>query len=148
MTNDEARAFCETWFDRLWTKLDRTVIDEMCAVDIRTYGLTGPREGRQQFEEFYQAIRLAFPNGLTFTVMHALASGDSAMVRLHAKGVAGNGRPVEFGGFAQITVQNGVMTEGWNTFDFLGMLEQCGTLAKESLASGIGIIAKGEVPYA
>lgn len=141
MTDQEAKAFCETWFDRLWTKLDATVIEEMCAEDIKTYGLAGPQVGREPFNAFYQAIKAVFPHGLRFTVEHALARDTSAMVRLHAEGTSANGKPVAFDGFAQITVVDGKMTEGWNTFDFLTMLEQCGALPTGSLGAGMAGIA-------
>ncbi len=141
MQEPEARRFFETWFERLWSRLDDTVIDAMCHEQIRVWGLDGPRLGRGQFHEFYLGIRAAFPQGLRIVVDEVMVRGSTVMIRCSAHGRAKNGSEGSCTGFAQATIHDGVMTEAWNCWDFLSLLEQCGGLEAGCLASGMGRLA-------
>ena len=141
MQHDDGRQFFTIWFDRLWRKLDATVVDEMCQEDVRVWGLDGYRDGRAQFLEFYQALLAAFPTGLDVVVDEALARDDTVMARCTARGQARNGSTASFTGFVQAKIVDGRMVEVWNCWDFMTMLEQCNALGPGTLASGFGAIA-------
>jgi hypothetical protein len=142
MHHDDGRQFFVTWFDRLWTKLDASVIEDMCVEDVCVWGLEGKRVGRAQFAAFYQALRASFPEGLAVSVDEALARDTTVMARCTARGRAKNGSDVAFAGFLQATIVNGRMTEAWNCWDFVALLEQCGPLSPGTLERGFSSIAR------
>lgn len=144
MQHDDGRQFFMTWFDRLWRKLDSTVVEDMCQEHVRVWGLDGYRDGRAQFLEFYQALLAAFPAGLDVSVDEALARDDTVMVRCTARGQARNGRPATFTGFVHAKIIDGRMTEVWNCWDFLTMLEHCNALGPGTLTSGFASIAASQ----
>lgn len=127
------REFFDVWFDRLWGKLDASVIEEMCHPDVKVHGLDGYRVGTSAFYEFYSALVGMFPKGLRITVEDAAGDDALAMVRCRVHGVGANGKPVDFIGFVQATIRDGKMSEAHNCWDFLSMLESLGQVETGAL---------------
>src|SRR5262245_56378733 len=128
-----------TWFEELWNQGKEATIDRLLAVDATVHGLPAPDDqpvrGRDGFKEFYRSFRAAFPD-IQVAVERTVTEGNfvTAHCRVTGRqlgdlpGAPASGKPVEFWGMVIVRVDNGQITEGWNSFDFLGLYQQLGLL--------------------
>jgi predicted ester cyclase len=74
---------------------------------------------------------------LNVEIVQTIVEGDRAAVVCHVTGRHGGhalggkatDKPVDFWGMSVVRVENGVIVEGWNSFDFLSMYQQIGWVA-------------------
>ena len=92
-------------------------------------------EGRDGLKKVITMYRSAFPD-LQFTIEDQIAEGDKVVTRWVGTGThqgddlgfAASGNAVHFNGMTIGRIENGKLVEGWNVFDQLGMLQQCGVV--------------------
>ena len=123
-------AVVRTWFDRVWNSLDESAIDRLMAPDGVVHGL-GPQaiQGPAQFKPFYQALQRVLGD-IRVEVERVVVQGDTCAVWCHvtARDVShpAADRRVDFHGMTMARVRDGLLVEGWNSFDFLTMYQQLG----------------------
>src|SRR5215510_7911460 len=127
------------WFDEVWNQRNTEAIDRLLAPDAILHGLadeTGKEmRGATAFKGFHSRFLNAFPD-ITVEVADTISEGDKIAARCIVRGRhqgAGLGFPatqkqLEISGMCIARVQNGVITEAWNNFDFLTLYTQLGVL--------------------
>ncbi len=127
----------QDWFENVWNRGDESAIDRMLHHEGIVHGLTAPGSepirGPEAFKPFHRRFRSAFPD-MTIDVVHEMTRGDLTVAHCRVTGthtgeglgIAATNRRVEFTGFTLVRVADGLLVEGWNCFDFLGMYQQLG----------------------
>jgi steroid delta-isomerase-like uncharacterized protein len=127
------------WFEHVWNQGSESLIDRMLAKDARMHGLPTsdgqPLVGPGGFKTMYRQMRAAIPD-IRFEVVRSVEEGN--MVAVHCRvtgthrgddlGVAATGRPIEIWGMGMARVENGVIAEAWNSFDFMTLYQSVGLL--------------------
>lgn len=131
--SEELKALAQRGFDEIWSKGNLDVADELLAPDF--VGRPGGEElqGREAAKAFITGMRAAFPD-LTLTVEDQLAEGDTVVTRWTARGthrgelmgIQPTGSQVDVAGITIQRFRDGMIVEGWTSFDRLGMLQQIG----------------------
>ena len=124
------KALVQRWFDEVWNKGREAAIDEMLAPRAVVHGV-----GPEGFKRFHTAYRTAFPD-VKVTIEDMVAEGDRVALRWRATAthtgpllnVPPTGKPVTFEGMGIVRVDKGMIVEGWNLFDQLGMFTQLGVV--------------------
>jgi steroid delta-isomerase-like uncharacterized protein len=128
------------WFEEVWNQGRTESIAKMFAADGVAHGLApdgGALKGPEAFAGFQQAFLKAFPD-LKLTVEDLIEEGDKVAVRWSTAGtlqgdglgVIPTGRSMKVTGMTIVRLRDGMLVEGWNNFDVLGMHQQVGTLAQ------------------
>ena len=125
------------WFEQVWNQGRLDAIDRLAAPDHVAHGLadvgvTVPH-GRDALKQFVQRFRSAFPD-IRIQVEHALVDGDMVVARCSVTAthtgpgieMAATGKPIAMTGMCMVRVKDGMISEGWNNFDFLGLYRQLG----------------------
>jgi limonene-1,2-epoxide hydrolase len=136
----------QRWFDGLWNAGIESTIDELAAPDMVAHGLSEqPVRGREEFHAFYRAFRSAFPT-VNVTIQQLLEDGPNVTCRMQVEVVPADGRgPFRFEGTTVTRWENGRMVEGWNYFDFLGLLTQMGAVQPNAMAMALHAVASPPV---
>jgi steroid delta-isomerase-like uncharacterized protein len=125
------------WFEDLWNRGDETTIDRYLHADGVIHGLPTPTgrsiRGPVEFKPFYQGFRAAFPD-ISIELVHVLSQGNMAVAHCRVIGThkgstlgfPATNRAIDMQGFALGRFERGLLIEGWNCFDFLGMYQQLG----------------------
>lgn len=125
------------WFEQVWNQRQPDAIDRLLSSNATVHGLAGsPIAGAAAFKPVHQTFCDSFPE-LNIEVVQSIVDGDRAAVVCHVTGRHGGdalggkatGKPVDFWGMSAVRVENGVIVEGWNCFDFLTMYQQIGWVA-------------------
>ena len=136
-----ADALIRQWFNELWNQAREDTIDRLMAPQAAIHGLPSPDgqplAGREPFKALYRQFRSAFPN-LTIQIGPVVSADGMAAAHCRAVGThlgdglgtPGTGKPVDFIGMVIIRVENGMIVEGWNCFDFLTCYQQIGLVPK------------------
>jgi hypothetical protein len=135
MTGSQAT---QRWFDRLWNGGIESTIDEMLAPEMVAHGL-GPQpvRGPDEFHAFYRTFRSAFPS-VRVTIEQLLETDDHVTCRMHVDVIAADGRgPFRFEGTTVTRWRNERLVEGWNYFDFLGLLTQMGAVPETAMGDAL-----------
>lgn len=122
-------------FDRLFSKGDRSVIEEVIAPDCTFHhpGMTTNPLGPAGLEHIADIFFTAFPD-LRASMDEMVAEGDSIAVRWTSTGthegelmgIAPTGRKVEFTGMNLFHLKDGKISEWWSSTDELGIMRQIG----------------------
>lgn len=135
--SEENKALMRRWFEEVWNRGNRSVIDELVTEETVIHGLVdgsgAPVKGLDAFRSFHEQFRGAFPD-IEITVDDLIAEGDKVVARCSVRGrhsgphlgIAATNAAVEFGGVAITRVVDGKIAEAWNYFDFLSMNKQLG----------------------
>jgi steroid delta-isomerase-like uncharacterized protein len=135
--NNARRTLAHDWFEEVWNKGRGEAIAEMLAEDGIAHGLTDAEgnelRGPAAFRTFFEDFKSAFPD-LHVEVVDTICEGDKIVARCEVRGThTGEGigmlathRPVVFTGTAIIRVENNMIVEAWNNFDFQAMYTQLG----------------------
>jgi len=127
--SERNRALAKRWFQEVWNERRDQTLDELF-----TAGAIGHTENGDQGPVEFKAARLglldAFPD-IQVEVEDTAADGDHVVVRWRARGThlgAGLGipatdRPVDFRGMTWLTFKNGVIVEGWDSWNLGRLLE-------------------------
>jgi steroid delta-isomerase-like uncharacterized protein len=134
----DAATVIRQWFEEVWNQGQEDAIDRLFPEHATMWGVGRPElasKGSGQFKEFYRQIRSAFPD--TKIVLHQVVQeGDTAFARWtvtathsgHGLGVAPTHQQLKIVGMSACRVQDGVIVEGWNLWDQIGMARQLGML--------------------
>jgi steroid delta-isomerase-like uncharacterized protein len=138
--NTEYPTIAHRWFGEVWNKQRAEAIDEMLTQDVVGHGLTDHNgtevRGVEQFKKFYHEFRAAFPD-IKVLVEDTVSEADKVVARCRVTAThAGEGmgmrptqRPVEFTGMCLMRLEDGKIAESWNSFDFLGLFTQTGSVS-------------------
>jgi steroid delta-isomerase-like uncharacterized protein len=126
------------WFEEVWNGRSAAAIDRLMSPRCVVHGLAQDGQdltGPAGFRPFQQAFLSAFPD-LRIEIEDLIEEGDRVVVRFTAAGThtgdglgfpATNAR-MRVSGMTIARVEDGVLTEGWNIFDSMGLLQQLGIL--------------------
>ncbi len=134
----DAETLIRRWFDEVWNKGMAQSIDELFPETSVMWGINRPQDrsqGPAEFKKFYHQLRSAFSN-INFALDQVVQQDDTAFARWTATMThAGEGLPVPasnakltIAGMSAIKVLDGIIVEGWNVWDQIGMARQLGTL--------------------
>jgi steroid delta-isomerase-like uncharacterized protein len=138
--SDNNKALVQRWFDEVWNSGRAEAIDEMFASEGVAHGLAAEKmHGPGGFKAFHASFRGAFPD-VRVHIDDMVAEGDQVAYRFTATGTHSGGqlgfaatnRPMNIQGMGFVRIANGMIVEGWNVLDQLGMMSQLGavTMAK------------------
>ena len=121
------------WFDEVWNKQNRAVIDELLQPDAPLHGLSGSPThvtGPGGFKQFHTAFLQAFPD-VHVTLTHVFAEDDFTTMRFtftatHTGPGFGppTGRTVNASGLGIARWKDGKIAEAWNEFDRHWLMQQ------------------------
>ena len=134
MSTEENKAVVRRFFDNAGSGAGD---DELIAEDIVYHGpaMLGEVRGREAFKQILGVFRAAFPNFET-EVKTLVAEGD-VVAAWHTHrgqhggefaGIPPSGKTVEVDGLELLRVRNGQIAEFWHMDDFLGLMQQLGTV--------------------
>jgi len=134
------KSLATRWFEEVWNQRKPKAIEEMLSPDAVVHGL-GPDESAMRGPEGFAAFHRAFLDAffdLKISVEDVIAENDKVAIRWRATGtLKGDGlglkptdRPMSVTGMSIVRVRDGMIVEGWNNFDVLGMHQQLGTLTQ------------------
>jgi predicted ester cyclase len=127
-------AIVREWFEQVWNQRRADAIDGLLSSNATVRGLAdGPIDGAAGFKPVHQLFCNSFPE-LNVEIVESIVDGDRAAVVCHVTGRHGGdalggkatGKPVDFWGMSAVRVENGVIVDAWNSFDFLTMYQQIG----------------------
>lgn len=136
---DTARDLGRRWFEEVWNQGRREAIAEFlhpgCVIHDGETDSIGP-EG---FHQFFDRIRGTFSE-MHVAVEGIIAEGDSACVRWSctakhtggALGIPPSGKTIHITGITILRVSDGKVSEAWQNWDMLGMLEQIQSVDKKA----------------
>jgi len=122
------------WFERVWNGNDLTAIAELAAPDMKAHGADGVTRTPETFPEFQRGIRAALPD-LRLEIPHCVEGGDMVAVHWVATGThtgsgpgmpAGKSSRVTVSGLTLVRMAGGKIAEGWDDYDFVGLMRQLG----------------------
>jgi predicted ester cyclase len=119
------------WFEEVWNQGRREAIAEMLAPNILLHDGGVDTEGTEPFHVFFDRMQDTFSD-IHVDVDFVLGEGDIATVRWNCKakhtglgfGIPPTGVEIHVTGISIIQVEDGLMTEAWQNWDMLGMMEQ------------------------
>lgn len=123
-----ARAF----FEEIWNQGDESAIDRYIPLDAKgndpDFG-----SGREGFKAQWRKWREAFPD-LHFEIVDLIAEGDKVLTRWvltgthqgEYLGVPATGKSIRVEGMSFDRIQDGLVAEGFDGWDALGMRQQLG----------------------
>jgi ketosteroid isomerase-like protein len=111
-------------FDEVWNRDNEAAIEELMAADSIGYGLGPTIHGARGFREFYHGFRGSF-DSVRVEIEHTIESGDEVAYRGRAFTRArGDDVTHEMVGAGFIRFRDGMVVEGYNYWDFLGLMAQ------------------------
>ena len=131
----ENKALVQRWFDEVWNKGREAAIGEMLAPHGVVHGVGPDMIGPEGFKRFHTPYRTAFPD-VNVAIDDMVAEGDRVAFRWTATAThkgrlldfPPTGKRVVFEGMGIVRVDNGLVVEGWNVLDQLGLLRQLGVV--------------------
>ncbi|MEM9068603.1 MAG: ester cyclase [Myxococcota bacterium] len=141
------REWLERFFDRVWhaedAKTSKSAVYELVSEDCHVHGLPhGKNIGREGFVQFRQLMLEAFDH-VRVQVDDVIEDGDRVFMRGTLFFSVGEREGTVLGG-CLARIENNQICEAWNQWDFLGLLEQAGTLDADTLAAGLTSLAKAK----
>ena len=130
MTEQE-RNLGNRWFEEVWNKGRRQAIGEMLAADGVLHDGELDSVGPEGFQPFFDRLNAAFSD-FHVVVEDTIVEGDKACHRWRCTcrhtgdglGMPATGKTVHVTGISIVQVKDGMVIEGWQNWDMLGMLEQ------------------------
>ena len=123
------RALAVRWFHEVWVERRTETIDELFPPGSIGHTENGD-QGPAEFKAGREGLLNAFPD-MHVEVEDTAADGDQVVVRWRARGThRGDGlgmpptnRKVDFRGMTWLTFRNGVIVEGWDSWNLGKLLE-------------------------
>jgi steroid delta-isomerase-like uncharacterized protein len=127
---NQAAILGRRWFEEVWNERREEAIDELMAPDAVGHMEGGDVLGPQGFREARAVFLNALPD-MHITVEDVLSEGDQAVVRWRVRathtgellGVAPSQRQVDLRGMSWLTIRDGKLGEGWDTWNLGGLLD-------------------------
>lgn len=131
----DAATLLRRWFEEVWNQGNEAAIDQLLAEDAMMWGVTRPdisSKGSGEFKKLYHAMRTEFPD-LKITLDQVVQEGDTAFARwnvtaTHSVEGSASKHQLKIVGMSSCRVHNGILVEGWNVWDQIGMARQLGAL--------------------
>lgn len=123
------------WYDQVWQQGNPDAIAHLFRQDATARGLMPNLALKtQDFQEFVTAM-LEVIRPPKVQILHCVEQGDllAALVRFETQTVD-RSRNITTAGSVFVRFDERTMVEAYNTMDFLGMLEQIGTVPQNTLA--------------
>jgi steroid delta-isomerase-like uncharacterized protein len=119
------------WFEEVWNKGRRDVIDEMLSPDFVVHEGELTTKGPEGFKIFFDRMRAAFSD-IHVTPHEAVSEGEYACLRWSVTmrhtgdglGMPATGKKLGTTGMSLIRFHNGRFAEAWQNWDMLGVMEQ------------------------
>lgn len=110
----------------------------MLAIGAVAHGLgDGTVKGPEEFKAFAASFREAIPDFhvdiLRMATEGSMCASHIVVTGTHAGaglGIPATGRKIRFEAMTMVRVENGQISEGWNTVDFLALYQQIGAVPK------------------
>ncbi|PYV71360.1 MAG: ester cyclase [Acidobacteria bacterium] len=125
-------------FEDVWNRKNLSAIDDLISADYVHHDANSPAasgiDGYKQFVNYYMN---AFPDA-HFTIDDAFTDGQNEVTRwtvvgTHEGELAGiprTGRRFSVTGITIARIANGKITESWNNWDALGLMQQLGVVSE------------------
>jgi predicted ester cyclase len=138
MTQSE-RELGRRWFETVWNQKNRDAIAEMFAPDAVLHEAGEDSTGPEGFYPFFDNMHAMFSD-FQVTIEDSIADGDKLCLRWSCKakhtgpgmGLEPTGIMIHVTGLSLLRVGHGMILEGWQNWDMLGMMEQIQTSGKSS----------------
>ncbi len=119
------------WFEKVWNQGRKDAIAEMLAPDGVIHDGHETAKGPEGFYAFYDRMHAAFSD-IHITIESTLAEGDDVCLRWSCTlrhsgdglGLPATGKVVKTTGISIIRLADGKLTEGWQNWDMLGLMQQ------------------------
>jgi steroid delta-isomerase-like uncharacterized protein len=126
-------------FEDVWNRKNLSAVDELMSADYVHHDPSSPAVpiGVDGYKQFVNSYMSAFPDA-HFTIDDAFTDGQSEVTRwtvvgTHEGELAGiprTGRRFSVTGISIARVANGKITESWNSWDALGLMQQLGVVSE------------------
>src|SRR5262249_39964137 len=140
----DAASLMRRWFQEVWNEGKENTIDEMFPRNSVMWGVSRPdasSRGPEEFRAFFHAMRNVFTDmhiELDDVVQQGdLADGRFSVTAKHSGegfGIAGTGKTIKLVGMCALRAANGVIVEGWNVWDQVGLLRELGMMSPQGAA--------------
>ena len=140
----DAAALMRRWFQEVWNEGREETIDEMFPRNSVMWGVSRPdasSRGPEEFRAFHQAMRKTFSE-MHIELADVVQENDTAYARFSVSakhsgdgfGIAATGKTITLVGMCCLKAANGVIAEGWNVWDQVGLARELGMLGPQALA--------------
>jgi predicted ester cyclase len=132
--SEENKELMQRWFEQVWNQKSEAAIDAMFPPDGKSYGFPDPESvllGPEDFKTIHRNFCGAFPD-LKVTVDDVIAEGDRVAVRWSVTithlgdhlGFAATGKKARLLGASIVRIKDGLIVEGWNYMELLGLIQE------------------------
>ena len=119
------------WFEFVWNQGRREAIAEMLSPNALIHDSGIDTQGPDGFYAFFDRIRVAFSE-VHVSIEDSIVEADRICVRWlftakhsgNGMGIDPTGKSVRITGISILRVANGMLVEGWQNWDMLGLLHQ------------------------
>jgi steroid delta-isomerase-like uncharacterized protein len=142
MTTENNKAIARLLTEEVFNRGNLAVADKIIAPDFVHHDPNTKefRSGPEGFKRFWAGYRAAFPD-LHITIEQQIAEGDLVVDRwtgtgthqAELMGIAATGMQVTLSGISIHRIVGGKITETWNNYDALSLLEQLGFVRTHTL---------------
>ena len=142
MTTENNKAIARLLTEEVFNRGNLAVADKIIAPDFVHHDPNTKefRSGPEGFKRFWGGYRAAFPD-LHITIEQQIAEGDLVVDRwtgtgthqAELMGIAATGKKVTLSGISIHRIVGGKITETWNNYDALSLLEQLGFVRTHTL---------------
>ncbi|HEY0161534.1 MAG TPA: ester cyclase [Edaphobacter sp.] len=127
--------FLEHWVEEVWNKGRAEAIDLLVLPNVIHHGLLHPDgtpvENHTAFRAFHKQFRASFSD-LYIKVEQTITEGNLTVARCTVTathtgdglGYPATGRPVRITGIIIARIEDGLLAEAWNQFDFASLIQQ------------------------
>lgn len=121
------------WFEEVWNQGRRETIDEMVGPDCIIHDGRAQTKGPAAFKLFFEGLQAEFAD-IHVDTHEVVAAGDLSCARWSSTmRHRASGKDVRVTGMSMVRFEGGRITEGWQNWDKLGMMEQLGMAPAASL---------------
>ena len=125
----DVKTIARRWFEEAWNERRDDSVDELMSAEAYGHVEGGVVHGPDEFRKMRGTFLAALPD-VRIEVEDVIAEGDRAAVRWRAKGTHGgdgfgfaaSNRTVDISGTTWLTIRDGRIVEGWDTWNLGGLL--------------------------
>lgn len=134
--HEDVKGVARRWFEEAWNARRDDAVEELMSVDSIGHVEGGEVRGREAFRRNRELLLSALPD-VRIEVEDVIAEADRAAVRWRAVGTHGGDgfgfraskAPVDVRGTTWLTIRDGQIVEGWDTWNLGGLLDSLRTAA-------------------
>jgi steroid delta-isomerase-like uncharacterized protein len=127
----DQKAMVVRWFEEVWNKGRREVIDEMFPPEFVLHDGGTVSKGPDAFKPFYDRMRMSFSD-IKVTPDEAVSEGDLVCLRWSVTmrhtgdglGMPATGKQLHTTGMTMVRFANGRFSEAWQNWDMMRLMEQ------------------------